>query len=56
VEPVHNAPENPDQQFKNDLCDLASAFDPARLSGAAQALPPEYAIIPDAFTPWTPSP
>ncbi len=37
----------PDDAITAGVSDLASAFDPARLSGAAQALPPEYAIIPD---------
>ena len=37
----------PDDAVTADVSDLSLAFDPARLSGAAAALPPDYAIIPD---------
>ncbi|SRR5579875_1876445 len=32
-----------------DVTDLAGAFDPARLSGAAPTLPPDYATVPDGL-------
>ena len=37
----------PNDAITAEVTDLVSAFDPARLSGSAQPLPAEYAIIPD---------
>ena len=37
----------PDDAITPDISDLISAFDPARLKGSADPLPPSYAIIPD---------
>jgi phospholipase C len=37
----------PNDAITADVTDLTSAFDPARLSGAAQPLPAGYPIIPD---------
>jgi phospholipase C len=37
----------PDDAITSGVCDLLSAFDPARLKGRAAPLPASYAIIPD---------
>jgi len=37
----------PDDAMTPDVCDLLSAFDPARLKGSVPPLAPSYAIIPD---------
>ena len=37
----------PNDAMTAEVSDLTSAFDPARLSGSAAPLPPDYAIIPD---------
>jgi phospholipase C len=39
--------QGPFDDLTPDVCDLTSAFDPARLAGKAAPLPPSYAIIPD---------
>jgi phospholipase C len=39
----------PDDALTPDVSDLLAGFDPARLRGDAQPLPPDYAEIPDAI-------
>jgi phospholipase C len=39
----------PDDALTPDVCDLSSAFDPARLKGEVPPLPPDYASIPETI-------